>query len=212
VLLIASDAADNPDLPAEVRSQFEVILKNVEVEAQLIDDLLDLSRISHGKLKLKMQTVDVHSVLQEALQTVQGQIQQKRIQTAVEFKAEPHVISADSVRLQQIFWNVLRNAVKFTPEQGKITIRTFPVRRDGGFGVTITDTGIGMTPDELSNAFSAFAQGEHTKDRSANYGGMGLGLAISKKLVELHSGSIQAMSNGRGCGASFTIEFPPARV
>ena len=77
VLLIASDAAANPDVPADVRSQFEVILKNVEVEAQLIDDLLDLSRISHGKLKLKMQTVDVHSVLQEALQTVQGQIQCK---------------------------------------------------------------------------------------------------------------------------------------
>ncbi len=212
VLLIASDAVENPDLPAEVRRQFDVILKNIEVEAQLIDDLLDLSRISHGKLKLKMQTVDVHSVLREALQTVQGQIQQKRIQTAVELKAERPVISADSVRLQQIFWNVLRNAVKFTPEQGKISIRTFPVRRDGGFGVTITDSGIGMTPEELNSAFSAFAQGDHTKDRSANYGGMGLGLAISKKLVELHSGSIQAMSDGRGRGSSFTIEFPSARV
>jgi signal transduction histidine kinase len=212
VLLIASDAVENPDLPAEVRRQFDVILKNIEVEAQLIDDLLDLSRISHGKLKLKMQTVDAHNVLREALQTVQGQIKEKRIQTAVELKAERPVISADSVRLQQIFWNVLRNAVKFTPEQGKISIRTFPVRRDGGFGVTITDSGIGMTPEELNSAFSAFAQGDHTKDRSANYGGMGLGLAISKKLVELHSGSIQAMSDGRGRGSSFTIEFPSVRV
>ena len=212
VLLIASDAVENQDLPADVRAQFDVILKNVEVEAHLIDDLLDLSRISHGKLKLKIQTVDAHNILREALQTVQGQIQQKRIQTAIDLKAEQFVISADSVRLQQIFWNVLRNAVKFTPEQGKISIRTFPVRRDGGFGVTITDTGIGMTPEELNSAFSAFAQGEHTKDRSANYGGMGLGLAISKKLVELHSGSISAISDGRGRGSSFTIEFPSARV
>jgi len=210
VLLIASDAVVNPDIPEDLRNQFEVILKNIEVEAQLIDDLLDLSRISHGKLKLNMQTVDAHNILQEALQTVQGQIQQKRIQTAIEFNADQHVISADSVRLQQIFWNVLRNAVKFTPEQGRISIRTFPTRLDKGFGVTITDSGIGMTPDELNSAFSAFAQGEHTKDRAANYGGMGLGLAISKKLVELHCGSIWAMSDGRGRGSSFTIEFPVA--
>jgi signal transduction histidine kinase len=158
-----------------------------------------------------MRTVDAHTVLQEALQTVQRQIQDKRIQTRIDLKTEHHMISADSVRLQQIFWNVLRNAVKFTPEDGKISIETFPAADGGGFGVTITDSGIGMTPEELSNAFSAFAQGDYTKSRSANYGGMGLGLAISKKLVEIHSGSIRAMSNGPGQGASFTIEFPLAK-
>jgi signal transduction histidine kinase len=210
VLLIASDAATNLDLPEEIRAQFEVILKNVEVEAQLIDDLLDLSRISHGKLNMKMREIDAHRVLQEALQTIQGQIQQKRIKVAVDFKAEQSVISADSVRLQQIFWNVLRNAVKFTPEEGKISIKTFPTKWQCGFGVTITDSGIGMTPEELSSAFLPFSQGDHTRERFANYGGLGLGLAISQKLVELHSGNISAMSDGRGHGASFTMEFPLA--
>jgi signal transduction histidine kinase len=211
VLLIASDAVTNPAIPAELRKDFEVILKNIEVEVQLIDDLLDLSRVTHGKLNLKMRTVDAHSVLQEALQTVQGQILDKRIKTIIDLKTEQYMISADSVRLQQIFWNVLRNAVKFTPEHGKIRIETFPAEEGNGFGVTITDSGIGMTPDELTNAFSAFSQGEHTRNRSANYGGMGLGLAISKRLVEIHSGSIRAASDGRGHGASFTIEFPLAK-
>ena len=210
VLLIASDAVVNPDVPPDIRADFEVILKNVEVEVQLIDDLLDLSRITHGKLSLNLRTVDAHIVLREALQTVQSQISNKRIQTTIDLKTDRHMISADSVRLQQIFWNVLRNAVKFTPENGTIRIETFLAGHEG-FGVTITDSGIGMTQEELSNAFSAFSQGEHTKNRSANYGGMGLGLAISKRLVEVHSGSIRAMSDGRGHGASFTIEFPLAK-
>ncbi|HTV40205.1 MAG TPA: HAMP domain-containing sensor histidine kinase, partial [Candidatus Sulfotelmatobacter sp.] len=211
VLLIASDAVTDPDLPPHIRGQFEVILKNIEVEAQLIDELLDISRITHGKLNLKMRTVDAHCVLWEAFQTVRDQIQSKRIQTAVEFKAEQHSILADPVRLQQIFWNILRNAVKFTPERGKISIETFLTGGKCGFGVKITDSGIGMTPAELSNVFSTFAQGEHTKDRSANYGGLGLGLAISKRLVEIHSGSIRAMSEGRGSGSAFVIEFPLAK-
>ncbi|HEV2327200.1 MAG TPA: ATP-binding protein [Verrucomicrobiae bacterium] len=211
VLLIASDAVVNPDVPADIRENFEVILKNIEVEVKLIDDLLDLSRITHGKLNLNMRTVDAHVALQDALQTVQNQILGKDIQTALEFKASQHMISADSVRLQQIFWNVLRNAVKFTPEHGNIRIETFSGGGGDRFGVTITDSGIGMTPEELTNVFAAFSQGEYVKNHSAEYGGMGLGLAISKKLVEIHSGSIRATSDGRGRGASFTIEFPLAK-
>ncbi len=209
-LLIASDAAADPELPRYVRAQFEVILRNIEVEARLIDDLLDLSRITHGKLNLKMRVVDAHRALEEALQTVHGQIENKGIKTAVEFKADQHSISADPVRLQQIFWNVLRNAVKFTPDQGKIRIETYVIGGHRGFGVRISDSGIGMTSAELNKVFSAFAQGEHTNDGSAMYGGLGLGMAISKRLVELHSGNIQAMSCGRGRGSAFTIEFPLA--
>lgn len=208
VLLVASDAVTDPNLPPEIRGQFEVILKNIEVEVQLIDDLLDLSRITHGKINLRMRPLDAHTVLQEALQAVRPQIQQKQIQTVLGFNAEQHTILADSVRLQQVFWNVLRNAIKFTPERGKIRIETFLNEKYGTFGVTITDSGIGMTQEELSTAFSAFAQGEHTKNGVTNYGGLGLGLAISKRLVELQSGSILAMSKGRGHGAVFTIKFP----
>ncbi|HEY1787094.1 MAG TPA: ATP-binding protein [Verrucomicrobiae bacterium] len=207
-LLIASDAAADSALPPNIRGQFEIILKNIEVEAQLIDELLDHSRITHGKLNLKMRTVDAHGVLREALQTVQDQIQKKRIQIAVKLKAKQHLVSADSVRLQQVFWNVLRNAVKFTPEYGRICIESFQTGSNSTFSVTITDSGIGMTPEELDNSFSAFAQGNHTKNKSASDGGLGLGLAISKRLVELHSGSIHAMSDGRGRGSAFTIEFP----
>lgn len=209
-LLIASDAVADPDLPPNLRSRFQVILKNIEVEAQLIDDLLDLSRVTYGKLNLNMRPVDVHRVIREALHIVESQIVNKSIQMAVDLKAEEHLISADPMRLQQIFWNVLRNAVKFTPEQGKIGIETFQVGGNGRFGVTITDSGMGMTPEELNKAFTAFSQGEHTEDESANQGGLGLGLAISKKLVELQSGSIEAKSDGRGRGSTFTIEFPLA--
>jgi PAS domain S-box-containing protein len=212
VLLIASDAAANPTLPPEVRGQFEVILKNVEVEAQLIDDLLDLSRITHGKIVLRMRAVDAHYVLQEALQTVRDLLEQKEIQTELALKAERHTILADAVRLQQVFWNILRNAIKFTAARGKITIATSLIENDTRLAVTITDTGIGMTEDELNSVFSAFAQGEHIRDAAANYGGMGLGLAISRKLVELHSGVIHARSAGRGQGASFIVELPLAKA
>ncbi|MGH7943102.1 MAG: GAF domain-containing protein [Limisphaerales bacterium] len=207
-LLVASDGAADPNLPTEIRERFEVILRNIEVEVQLIDDLLDLSRITHGKINLRMRALDAHHVLQEALQAVRPQIEQKQIQTDVSFKARQRVISADPVRLQQVFWNILRNAVKFTPAHGKIRIETHQSDQPGIFGVTISDSGIGMTLEELNNAFSAFAQGEHTKDGGANYGGLGLGLAISKGLVELQSGKIQASSEGPGRGSAFTVQFP----
>ncbi|HEV2453002.1 MAG TPA: ATP-binding protein, partial [Verrucomicrobiae bacterium] len=142
VLLIASDGIENPDIPPDIREKFEVILKNIEVEAQLIDDLLDLSRITHGKLNLKMRKVDAHAVLHDALQTVHNQIQKKQIQIRIELSAEKCSVSADPLRLQQIFWNVLRNAVKFTPEQGKISIETFTTGGGDGIGVTISDSGI----------------------------------------------------------------------
>lgn len=208
VLLIASDSAENPELPAEIREQFHNILKNVEVEARLIDDLLDLTRINHGKLNLNMQTVDAHHVLQEAIQTVQGQIQEKRIQATFNLGAERCSIRADSVRLQQIFWNVLKNAIKFTPEDGMIKVETFAVLEGDGLGVRITDNGIGMTQAEIGRIFTPFSQGDHASDQSANYGGVGLGLAISKRLVEFHSGNIRAASDGRYRGSSFTMEFP----
>jgi signal transduction histidine kinase len=210
-LLIASDAVADPNLPPNVRAQFQVILRNIEVEAQLIDDLLDLSRVTYGKLNLNMRTVDAHRLLREAVHTVQPQLENKGIQMAIDLKAEKHLVSADPVRLQQIFWNVLRNAVKFTPERGTIRVETFQPDGNGRFGVTITDSGMGMTPEELNKAFTAFAQGEHTEDGTSNHGGLGLGLAISKRLVELHSGSIQAKSDGRGRGSAFTIEFPLAK-
>ncbi|HEX3626334.1 MAG TPA: ATP-binding protein [Verrucomicrobiae bacterium] len=205
VLLVASDAVENPDLPQDIRSQFKTILTNVEVEARLIDDLLDLTCLKNDKLKLDLRVVDAHAILREAAQVVQGDINAKRIHTVFNLNAEQHQILADSVRLNQIFWNVLKNAVKFTPENGKIVVETISISKT--FRVTITDTGIGMTPEELERIFSAFSQGDHSKEKSARFGGLGLGLAISKKLVEFHSGRIWASSRGRVKGSTFTIEF-----
>jgi PAS domain S-box-containing protein len=208
VLLIASDSAENPEISPDIRTQFKTILANVEVEARLIDDLLDLTRINHGKLNLKMRIIDAHAVLREVIQTVQSCAAEKQILAKCNLKAEQYMISADSVRLQQIFWNVLKNAVKFTPEGGEIMVETFLATENSRFRVTITDTGIGMTREELERLFLPFSQGDHFKDNSSRFGGLGLGMAISKKLVEFHSGQIWASSQGRDKGSTFVIELP----
>ncbi len=205
VLLLASDSANDPHLPAQTRADFETIRKNIELEARLIDDLLDLTRISHGKLVLNQSELDVHDILSDAVSTVLNEIEQKLISVKFELHADSHKVFGDAVRLHQIFWNVLRNAVKFTFEGGQILIESQTLPGDKIL-INITDTGIGMNPDEIGSIFGAFSQGTH------HLGGLGLGLAISRTLVELHSGLIQASSPGKGKGATFSIELPLIKV
>ena len=208
VLLLASEAAEDPHLSPEVRAQFDSIRRNVELEASLIDDLLDITRITHGKLSMDLGLVDIHATLAEALMTIRSDLDQKRITVAKELKADQFTVSGDAVRLQQVFWNVLKNAVKFTPEAGKITIAT---RLEGAreLIVTVADTGIGMASGEVARIFEAFAQGDHGGDGGSHrFGGLGLGLAISRRLLELHSGSIRASSAGPDQGSTFTITLP----
>jgi PAS domain S-box-containing protein len=200
VLLLASDAAHDPDLPPHIRKNFDTIRKNIELEARLIDDLLDLTRITRGKLVLNQSELDVHEILNDATLTVLNEIEQKQIVLKLELRAERHKIFGDAVRLQQIFWNVLKNAVKFSYE-GQITIESQTLPGDMVL-INITDTGIGMGPDEIEHIFGAFSQGKH------HFGGLGLGLAISRALVELHSGAIRASSPGKGKGSTFSIELP----
>jgi two-component system CheB/CheR fusion protein len=208
VLLIASDCATNPEVPVEMRDYFQTILTSVETEVRLIDDLLDLSRISHGKLKLNLVDVDTHDILEQAMETVRNQMESKAIRLNLNLKAERDRVFADPVRLQQVFWNILKNAAKFTPAGGSVTAETQSPNGGDKLILKISDTGIGMTPEELNRIFSAFAQGDHIADKSSDFGGLGLGLAISKKLVELHAGHIQATSEGRNKGSLFTIELP----
>ena len=210
VLLLASEAAEDPQLSAEVRTQFAIIRNNVELEARLIDDLLDLTRITNGKLSLQGQTLGVHDVLEEAVNIVRADAEAKQIALALEFYADEPRVFGDRVRLQQVFWNVLKNAVKFTPPAGRVTVKTL-VQGDGLL-IQVIDTGIGLSPEELGRVFTAFAQGDHAEGGSHRFGGLGLGLAISQKLVELHSGSILASSAGRDRGAIFTIRLPLAAV
>ncbi|HTB64298.1 MAG TPA: response regulator [Opitutales bacterium] len=209
VLLLATDAATNPKLPTEVRTDFETIAKNVTLEARLIDDLLDLTRITNGKLKLEMRPCDIHASLHDALEMTRDEIKQKQIHLSLKLNAPRYQVHGDDVRLKQVFWNVIKNAVKFTPEGGKITIDSTVLENEGPLMITITDTGIGMTPSELEHIFQAFSQGDHViRDSPHRFGGLGLGLAISKMMVKLHAGSISATSLGRNQGSTIFIKLP----
>jgi len=211
VLLIASDAANNHELPPRARTDFDTIRKNIELEARLIDDLLDLTRITRGKIILDKTFLDVHRILEDATATVGDEMNQKQIVLKMDLKAAQHMVFADAVRLQQIFWNLLKNAVKFTPNGGKITIETGV--DENKLAVKITDTGIGMTADEAGHIFTAFSQGTHTNGNNGNrFGGLGLGLAISQRLAEFHSGKIRATSEGRDQGSTFIVELPLAET
>ena len=208
ILLIASDASENADLPPNVKALFETVRKNIELEARLIDDLLDLTRITHGKLSLHPRAVDLKTILEDTISNVQSEISEKLIHWKFDFKSPQRHVQGDDVRLQQVFWNVLKNAVKFTPPHGSITLVVEPAGPN--LRVSITDTGIGMGAAEISRVFEAFSQGDHVKSDAHRFGGLGLGLAISRKLVEMHRGIISARSEGIGKGSTFTIELPLA--
>jgi PAS domain S-box-containing protein len=207
VLLIASDAASNRDLPPRIRTDFDTIRKNVEMEARLIDDLLDLTRIARGKIILERRPLNVHRVLQDAIAQETEEMTRKEISLDLKLNAEQQIVQADAVRLQQIFWNLLNNAVKFTPSGGKIGVETAVSQNK--LLIKISDNGIGMTPDEMNRIFTAFSQGLHAGGENGHrFGGLGLGLAISQKLAELHYGRIYATSEGRDKGSLFVVEFP----
>lgn len=209
VLLLASEAAGDSQFTPDIRGLFETIRNGVELEARLIDDLLDVTRITHGKLSLNLQTVDCHAILHAAFQTVQSDIEQKNLKLTGELEADRRWIKGDAVRLQQVFWNILKNAAKFTPEGGEISVRTESDHKTGELRIFISDTGIGLNEHEISGIFEAFSQGEHSSSSGKHrFGGLGLGLAISKMLVEQHHGRIEARSRGRDMGSTFEISVP----
>lgn len=208
VLLVASAAAADVRLPAEVREDFALIAKNALLEARLIDDLLDLTRISRGKLTLDLRKVDVHQVLNDAIGTVRSELLEKRIDLVLELGAVARVADADSARLQQVFWNVLKNAIKFTGSGGSVRVETRSLTESNEMTVTVTDSGIGMSAAELKRVFQPFAQGDHSARGSHRFGGLGLGLSISRYLMEMHGGQVHAFSPGPGKGSTFVIRIP----
>ena len=208
VLLVASDASERTDLPEDVRQDFAAIRKHVSLEARLIDDLLDLTRISRGILSLHFGEHDVHAIIRDALATVAGDMTDKSIELTLEFRAEGSRVRADPVRLQQALWNILKNAVKFTPSRGRITLATRATDA-ATIEIAVTDTGIGISRDELARIFDAFSQGDHALSGALHrFGGLGLGLTISRQVVEMHGGRIVASSGGVGQGATFVISLP----
>ena len=190
------------DLPASIGESLQLIRRNVELEARLIDDLLDLTRISKGKVQLNFEVVDAHQLLQNALEIYESEINRKCLGLQIDLSAKEVYLRADPARLQQIFWNLINNAVKFTPQQGQIRISTSN-DNSARLRVEIADTGLGIESEALPKIFNAFEQGSR-----AQTGGLGLGLAISKALVEAHQGSISAKSTGRNQGTRFTLIFP----
>lgn len=209
VLLLTTDHANDPTLPEQLRQDFELIARNVSLEARLIDDLLDLTRITRGKLILELRSLDVHRAVREASATTRSDFAEKNIGLTIDLRATQYTVAADEVRFQQILWNVLKNAAKFTPSGGHVTMETF--NDDGHIAVRITDSGVGMTGDELDRVFEAFRQGNHARPNSGHrFGGLGLGLAICRMLATAHGGTIIAESPGLGRGSSFTLSLPLA--
>ena len=206
VLMVAAELARDKEVPQEYRQHFETIRSNVELEARLIDDLLDVTRITAGKLQLRLQPREAHKLIRKVLAILETEIQEKQLEVELDLSApNPHAL-ADEVRLQQVFWNVLRNAVKFTERGGRITVRT---RNEGDkFVLEARDTGIGLAKEDLARIFDAFVQADAVTEQG--FGGLGLGLSISALLMKEQRGRIWASSEGPGHGATFHIEIPLA--
>ncbi|HSK77293.1 MAG TPA: ATP-binding protein [Thermoanaerobaculia bacterium] len=207
VLAIVSGIKEDERLPADVRDRLTVMQRNVELEARLIDDMLDLTRISRGKLELRREVADLKQILDHALETSRARAGGKGLRFVVDLCPDDHRVWADASRLTQVFWNLLNNAVKFTPEGGTVAVRS---RREKTPSpcliVEISDTGIGIEPEALAYIFDAFNQGE--RGTAHRFGGLGLGLAISKAILELHGGSLKAASGGKDRGTLFTVCVP----
>jgi PAS domain S-box-containing protein len=202
VLMTIASLRREPNLNDDFRHDLEVLQRNVELEALLIDDLLDLTRIAHGKLELHNDAVDVHATIEHALSICAGDLVTKSIQVLRHFDAREHHCWADPARLQQVFWNLVKNSAKFTPEGGRIEISTHN-NESHQIIIRIRDNGIGIEKSLLPRIFDAFEQGGGTV--TSKYGGLGLGLAICKRVIDLHYGTIEAHSDGKDRGAEFTV-------
>lgn len=212
VLMAAADLREDQELPGHAREQLAMIERNVGLEARLIDDLLDLTRVTRGKLIMRTEPCEAHALLQHVVEMVRDEAREKKLEVALDLKAERSLLHGDATRLQQVFWNLLRNAVKFTPGGGRVEIRT----RDGeasGDGsrlrIEVSDNGIGFDPASGERIFQPFEQGAAANDQ--RFPGLGLGLAIARAIVDLHGGQIRGASDGPGCGAKFTVDLPAAQ-
>ena len=210
-LAAASFLANQKLLPREFTNEIETIQRNVQLQARLIDDLLDLTRVVRGKLELHFDQVDAHALVGDALEISRPDIISKELKVSTVLNAKEHNIWADPVRMQQVFWNLINNAVKFTPRGGKIEIRSSNDAH-GRFDFEISDSGIGIDPGKIESLFEPFEQADPSITR--RFGGLGLGLAISKCIVDLHEGNISVSSRGRSFGAAFRVSLAalPART
>jgi PAS domain S-box-containing protein len=215
VLLTVSSMLQDPETSPALRSSLEMTRQNIELEARLIDDLLDVTRIVRGKLTLHCETVDVHELIERTLQTCESDLRSAGLRLELRLDANAHHVCADPARLQQVLWNLVKNAVKFTPSGGAVTVQTqshsatqTATSEPGESSVLIEvrDTGVGIEPDVLPKIFNAFEQGRSSR-RMRQFGGLGLGLAISQSVMQAHGGRLTVHSAGAAQGSTFVVEL-----
>ncbi len=205
VLATISYVEEMTDVPEILREEIASIRRNVEIEARLIDDLLDATRIGRGKFTLYREPLDAHASIRTALDVCQADVDAKGLEVSLALRARSHHVSADAARMQQAFWNLIKNAVKFTPVEGQVRIRTSN-DEEGWLTVQVIDSGIGIDPEFLPRIFNAFEQGGCPPSRKQ--GGLGLGLTIARMLIELQDGTLTAASEGLDRGSTFTVTLP----
>jgi len=204
VLIWTGRTAEQPDLRPELQQGLKMVHGNVELEVRLIEDMLDLTRLARGRLKLQLRSADAHELLLSAMEIVRSDIEDRHLKLSIALTASRHEMVADAPRLHQVFWNILRNACKFTPENGAVSVQSYnPNART--ITIEVSDNGVGIEPQFVGKVFDAFEQADSQSE------GLGLGLAISKAIVEMHAGTIRVRSEGPGRGATFVIDLPLGR-
>ena len=206
VLMALGALARRDDLPPAVRAAHEMIERNVELEARFIDDMLDVTRIAHGKLEIERANLDLHEVVRRAVEVSAPDLHAKDQRLTVALDAAGHGVRGDFARLEQALWNLLKNASKFTPAGGRIAVRSH--NEAGVVIIEVVDNGIGLDAPAIEHIFDPFEQADASIARE--FGGLGLGLAIAKAAAEAHGGQLRASSRGRDQGATFTLSVPLA--
>src|SRR5439155_443575 len=194
--------------PEQVTRGLEAIERNATIQTQIVSDVLDISRITSGKVRLTPRRVDVRDVVTAAVDTTRLAAEARRIELLSTLPPDPQIVWADADRLQQVVLNLLSNAVKFTPPHGRVEATL--TARDSRIEITVRDNGIGIAPEFLPHVFDSFRQADASSSRT--HGGLGLGLAIVKRLVELHGGQVSAQSEGEGRGTAVTVTLPVLSV
>jgi signal transduction histidine kinase/ActR/RegA family two-component response regulator len=193
-----------PAQTREVKSALAMIRRNVELETQLIDDLLDFTRIAKDKLQLRFAPVDAHVAISDVVEMCRAEAESRKLEVHLNLRANTRYVVADAAKFQQIIWNLLKNAIKFTPEDGEIAISSSNPSPEV-LTISVRDTGIGMEPEVMQRIFDPFEQGNRSFER--RFGGLGLGLAISKSLAQAHGGALTAQSDGRNRGSTFLLSM-----
>src|SRR5438874_549410 len=193
-----------PTQTEDTKASMAMIRRNIELETQLIDDLLDFTRIARDKMQLRFVPVDAHLAISNVVEICRAEVQSKRLHVHLNLRANTHHVAADTAKFQQISWNLLKNAVQFTPDDGEIAISSSNPSPDV-LTITMRDTGIGMEPEVMQRIFDPFEQGNRSFER--RFGGLGLGLAISKSLAQAHGGTLTAQSDGRDRGSTFLLSM-----